>query len=198
MTIGIDTSALLSYYQLKAGIVPNLTGSGTGASASTPPAPTPPWNTTPTAAQTNALVTAALDGAQIINPNATKINVAGASPNYKNLFALYQGLSTLKDLAAQAAKPGESTGQLAQLQAAFANGLAQVQTYLGPRRSRDSRSPRAATRRSSRPARASSRKPTTTPPARFSPATRTRRSRRWKATSASPRRSPRAPASRWW
>jgi hypothetical protein len=132
MTIGIDTSALLSYYQLKAGIVPNLSGSGTGASGSTtPPVPTPPWNTTPTAAQTNALVTAALDGAQIINPNAAKINVAGASPNYKNLFALYQGLSTLKDLAAQAAKPGESTGQLAQLQSAFANGLAQVQTYLG-------------------------------------------------------------------
>lgn len=135
MTIGIDSSALLSYYQLKAGITSSTTSSsGTGAtglSSTTPAAPTPPWYSTPTAAQTSALVTAALDGASIINPNAAKINVANASPNYKNLFALYQGLSTLKDLATQAAQTGETSGQIAQLQTAFASGLAQVQSYLG-------------------------------------------------------------------
>ena len=132
MTIGIDSSALLSYYQLKAGITSSTSSStgATGLSSTTPAAPTPPWDSTPTAAQTSALVTAALDGAAFINPNAAKINVANASPNYKNLFALYQGLSTLKDLASQAAKPGETAGQVTQLQTAFANGLAQVQSYL--------------------------------------------------------------------
>jgi hypothetical protein len=133
MTIGIDTSALLSYYQLKAGINPNASSSTSGGASSistTPTAPTPPWNSTPTPAQVSAQVQAALNGASIINPNAAQINVANASPNYKNLFALYQGLSTLKDLAAQAAQTGETSGQIAQLQSAFSNGLAQVQSYL--------------------------------------------------------------------
>ena len=129
MSIGIDSNALLSYYQLKAGIGAGASASGSGPPAK--PAPSPPWYLTPTAAQVSALVTAALNGAPIINLNATKIDVAGASPNYKNLFALYQGLSTLKDLAAQAAKPGQSTGQVALLQKAFTNGLAQIQNYLG-------------------------------------------------------------------
>jgi hypothetical protein len=132
MTLGIDTSALLSYYQLKAGINPGASSAGgLGAGSTTVKSPTPPWVLTPTAAQTSALVTAALDGAQIINPNAIKLNVAEASPNYKNLFALYQGLATLKDLAAQAAKPGQTQAQLTQLQNAFSKGLEQVQAFLG-------------------------------------------------------------------
>jgi hypothetical protein len=131
MAIGIDTSALLSYYQLKAGVGGVSAAAGGSGGAPKKSAPTPPWVLTPTAAQTSALVTAALNGASIINPNAVRLNVAGANPNYKSLFALYQGLATLKDLAAQAAKPGQSTAQLAQLQKAFANGLAQVQAFLG-------------------------------------------------------------------
>jgi hypothetical protein len=133
MTIGIDSSVLLSYYQLKAGINPSAssTGGSSGLGSTTSVAPSAPWFSTPTAVQTSAAITAAIDGASIINPSAVKLNVQGASPNYKNLFALYQGLSTLKDLAAEAAKPGQSATQLAQLQKAFTSGLAQVQTYLG-------------------------------------------------------------------
>jgi len=131
MTIGIDSAALLSYYQLKAGVTGSTSSSsGTSLNSTAPAVPTPPWDSTPTTAQTNALITAALDGASIINPNAAKINVATANPNYKNLFALYQGLSTLKDLATQASATNESPTQLAQLQTAFSNGLSQVQAYL--------------------------------------------------------------------
>ncbi|HEX4181631.1 MAG TPA: hypothetical protein VHY34_00015 [Caulobacteraceae bacterium] len=130
MTLGISSSTLLSYYQLKAGVP--VTASNTASGSTTKTNPTPPWlsTSTPTSAQTNALVTAAIDGAQIINPGSVKLDVPGASANYKKLFALYQGLSTLKDIAAQAGQTGQSTGQLAQLQKAFASGLSQVQTYL--------------------------------------------------------------------
>jgi hypothetical protein len=138
MTVTFNTSALLSWYQAKAD-VPAGGSSSTTSSASTSKtkAPTPPWSTTPTAAQTNAKVQAALSGQSIINPSASKTTTSssGASttstnPNYNSLFTLYQGLSTLSDLATQAAVPNQSSFQLSQLQTAFSGGLAEVQNYL--------------------------------------------------------------------
>jgi hypothetical protein len=134
MTISIDASTLLSYYQIKAGITPTTSSttatSGASTSATTSTNPTAPWTKTPTAQQTNALVESVLSGQSIINPNAVKLSTPNASSNYKNLFALYQGLTALQDLANQAGGTGETSGQLAQLQQAFSNGLGQVQTYL--------------------------------------------------------------------
>lgn len=132
MTVTFDTNLLLNYYQVKAGLTPTTSGAtGSTTSATTSTNPTAPWTTAPTARQTNALVTAALSGQSIINPSTVKVSTPNASPNYKNLFALYQGLTALQDLANQAGAKGETTGQIAQLQQAFSNGLQQVQTYLG-------------------------------------------------------------------
>jgi hypothetical protein len=135
--ITISSSVLLGYYQAKAGVPltalsSSLTGS-TATSSSTTAAknPTPPWTTQPTARQTNALLQAAMSGAALFNPNAVKVGVPNASPNYKNLFALYQGVTALQDLANQAAATGETPIQIAQLQTAFAGGLAQLSTFLG-------------------------------------------------------------------
>lgn len=127
MTIGINTSALISYYQAKAGIPASSTSSSGTTSSST--APAPPWNTSPTPAQTSAQVQAALSGGSIIKPQTSQLS-GGGNANYNNLFALYQGLTTLQNLATQAAAPGQSTGQIDQLQSAFSRGLSQVQSFL--------------------------------------------------------------------
>jgi hypothetical protein len=135
MTISIDSSLLLNYYYTKAGVPLPSGNSTTSTTAGNSTNPTPPWSGNLTAQQTaqqsNSLVTALLGGQQLINPNAAKVSVAGASPNYKNLFALYQGLTALQDLATDAAASGVTQSQLNQYQAAFASGLQQVQTYLG-------------------------------------------------------------------
>ncbi|HEY3890055.1 MAG TPA: WD40 repeat domain-containing protein, partial [Caulobacteraceae bacterium] len=132
MTISIDSSLLLSYYDLKAGVPQSATGSGSAA-VSTSTAPTTPWAKAPTTAQTNSLVQSLLNGQSLINPGAAKLSVPAGTPNYtnyKNLFGLYQGLTALQDLATQAGASGTSAYQLNQLQIAFASGLKQVQTYL--------------------------------------------------------------------
>ena len=131
MTTGISSSALLSYYQTKAGISSTSSSSSSSStSSSSSSAPTAPWTTTQTARQTNSLVEAAMSGQSLFNPNAVKLSVPNASPNYKNLFALYQGVTALQDLANQAATNGQTASQLAQLQTAFSGGLGQLTTFL--------------------------------------------------------------------
>ena len=131
MTISIDSSLLLSYYDLKAGVPQSSTSGSSGVSA--PAAPTTPWAKAPTKAQTSSLVQSVLNGQSIINPNAAKLSVPAGTPNYtnyKNLFGLYQGLTALQDLATQASATGVSSFQLNQLQTAFSSGMKQVQSYL--------------------------------------------------------------------
>jgi len=136
MTTGITSSALLNYYQARAGVPLTSSSTSSGSSSSTSSTtgttnPTPPWATTPTARQTNSLLQTALAGGSLFNPNAAKVSVANASPNYKNLFALYQGVTALQDLTNQAATTGETSGQLTQLQTALSGGLTQLSTFLG-------------------------------------------------------------------
>jgi hypothetical protein len=134
MTTGITASALLSYYQsLTGGSSSSSSSSASSSSSSSSTSstnPTPPWKTTPTARQTNSLIQSALSGAALFDPKSINVGVANASPNYKNLFALYQGVTALQDLANQAGTDGETSGQVAQLQTAFSSGLGQLQTYL--------------------------------------------------------------------
>ncbi|HEX4199371.1 MAG TPA: hypothetical protein VHZ26_18195 [Caulobacteraceae bacterium] len=134
MTISIDSSLLLNYYDVKAGVPASTTsGSGATTTAASASTPTTPWAKAATTAQTNSLVQSVLNGQPLINPNAAKLSVPAGTPNYsnyKNLFGLYQGLTTLQDLASQANTTGISSYQLGQLQTAFTKGMQQVQTYL--------------------------------------------------------------------
>jgi hypothetical protein len=134
MTISIDSSLLLSYYDLKAGVPQTSTSSSSGSSTSTAASTqVTPWTSAPTAAQTNSLVQSVLNGQPFINPAAAKLSIPSTTPNYantKNLFALYQGLTTLQNLATQASATGVSSYQLGQLQTAFSSGMKQLQTYL--------------------------------------------------------------------
>ena len=131
------------------------TSSSGGASSTTTgtAAPTPPWavstsssssskssssSTAPTTAQTASLVNSLLAGGKLINPNSTKLTepagatqLSGSSTqNYKNLFALYQGLTGLEGIAQQASSTTPGPISNPQLQQAFAAGMQQLQSYL--------------------------------------------------------------------
>jgi len=129
MVISVDSNLLLAFYQGKAGLPATTTGNG--ATAAPKVAPTPPWNVTQTAKQASAAVTAALAGHKIVDESAAQLDLAGASADYKKLFALYQGLGTLTDLANQIKTKGLTAAEKTQLQKAFANGLAEISTYVG-------------------------------------------------------------------
>jgi hypothetical protein len=132
MVIAIDTSVLLGYYQAKAGLP--VTGV-TGSSAGTPKiAPTPPWNTNTTEQQASAKVTAALAGHKVIDEDSAKLDLPTASADYKKLFALYQGLGTLSDLANRLKAQGLTNGEKDQIRKVFANGMAEISSYLAAAR----------------------------------------------------------------
>ena len=101
-----STSALLSYFQNKEGITSSSSGLTAGA---TPP--TAPWSSSTGTPSVSAAVQNAVNGQQIVNPASAKLDApAGvSSQDYKNLFALYQGLNTLYDVASTAATAGTSS-----------------------------------------------------------------------------------------
>lgn len=147
----IDASLLTSWYNAKAGILDTSSNSG-GASASTtgaPQAPTPPWqvttststsktgsngssSTTPTASA--ALIASLANGGQLINPSAATLDAPGGdaktSQDYKSLFGLYQGLSSLQTLAQQLTAKNLGASETSQIDKALNNGLQQVQSFL--------------------------------------------------------------------
>ena len=129
MVIGIDSSILLGYYQAKAGI-PASSTSGSSSTAAPKVAPTAPWTTQETPQQASAAVTSALAGHKIVDESAAKLDLPGASADYKKLFALYQGLGTLSDMANQIKATGTSSIEKTQLQKAFTAGMAEVSSYV--------------------------------------------------------------------
>jgi hypothetical protein len=111
----------------------SLATGAAAASSATPPArvaPTPPWVHQETPAQAKANVQVALAGQPIVNEGAAQLDLAGASADYKKLFALYKALDTLSNIAAQAAGSKAPLDQK-QLSKAFNSGLTEVAKYLG-------------------------------------------------------------------
>lgn len=131
MSITIDASTLLSYYQAKSGATSSSSGASSSSVGAAQPAPTPPWRAGSAATQQSALVTSVLSGTRFINPSAAQLSVQGTnSPDYKNLFALYQGLSALQGVANAAAASNVSVGDLATYQSRFAAGMKEVDAFL--------------------------------------------------------------------
>lgn len=131
MSVTFDSSILLGYYQAKAGLLNTGTAAGGGASASTKKvAPTAPWNGTPkTPAETTALVKAAMSGHKFIDESAAQLDLPGASADYKKLFALYQGLSTLNGVAEQINGKNLTDFDKAKIKSVFAKGLDEITAY---------------------------------------------------------------------
>ena len=123
-----SAAALSSYYLAKEGL------SSSSSSSAAANAPAAPWNTGATPS-VSAAVQNAVDGQAFINPSAATLSAPGgsSSEDYKNLFALYQGLNTLADLAQTASASSSAsapTVSTSQLQTAFASGLNQVNAFL--------------------------------------------------------------------
>jgi len=126
-TNSADSHGIISM-DLSSLIAPSSSSSDS-STPSKPVAPTPPWNSSETADQSNSNVTAALSGQAIINEGAAQLDLPGASTDYRKLFTMYQGLSTLMDLA-NAASGGISPQYQAQLSKAFDSGLSQLSQYI--------------------------------------------------------------------
>jgi hypothetical protein len=132
MVTSIDSTLLLSYYNSKL-------GSGAGAGAAGPintnaagqrVAPTAPWSKLPTQKETSAAVASALAGHKLVDEHAAKLDLPGASTDYKKLFALYNGLETLGDLAAAVQQKNLNPIDKQRLQETFDSGLKEVQGYM--------------------------------------------------------------------
>lgn len=130
-TLGLDTSVLLSYYAARSGVGGTATAATGAAAAKTQP--TAPWQASTETATVSALTRSVLNGARFINPSAAKLDApasSASSSDYRNLFALYQGLSALSGLAGQASAKTVATSTLAGLQSRFAAGLGEVSDFL--------------------------------------------------------------------
>ncbi len=129
----ISASLLSSFYDVKYGLTSGASGSTSSSSTSALSNLVPPWQSTSTAPQQSALVSSVLKGAKFFNPSAAQLTapkVANAS-DYKNLFALYQGVNALQGLAAAAGGTTLTTAEQQQYSAAFTSGMTQLQTFLG-------------------------------------------------------------------
>jgi hypothetical protein len=131
VTITIDTSVLLGYYQSKygGGSLTTTAAPGSGSTAAAK-VPTAPWDTTSKAPRASDLVRQVLAGRKFVDPNAAQLDVKGASDDYRKLFALYQGLNALNGLAERADTKGVSSIELSQLNKSFAAGMTQVAAYM--------------------------------------------------------------------
>jgi len=121
--ITFDTSLLLGLY----GPTPAAAG---GAAARRKTDPTPPWDPKAAAPQASDLVKAALAGRRFIDPTGAKLDVPGASQDYRQLFALYQGLNALHGLAERMDAKGVDALERAQIQRRFASGLDEVGDFV--------------------------------------------------------------------
>jgi hypothetical protein len=134
MVTSLDSNLLLSIYNSRLPLAPGQFASATGTS-NAKVAPTAPWSKLPTpqqsAADASAAVKSALAGHKFVDENNAQLDLPNASQDYRKLFALYQGLATLGDLAAQAQKKGVTGIELKRLQETFAKGMKEVASYVG-------------------------------------------------------------------
>jgi hypothetical protein len=132
MVTPIDSNLLLGFFNARMGISSGGVGTsgGVGGVSTTKKyAPTAPWSSLATPANTSADVKAALAGRRFINETSAKLDLPGASDDYRKLFAMYQGLSVLAGLADQIQKKGLTSGEEDRIRATFARGLSEVFDY---------------------------------------------------------------------
>lgn len=129
MAVTFDTSSLLSYYQARQGQT-TTTPVGAGASGGAKKyAPTPPWSTTSGAARSSDLVKKAMAGSRFIDESAARLDLEGASADYKKLFAVYQGLNTLYGLGERLQGKGISTAEKSRVADIFTRGMTEIASY---------------------------------------------------------------------
>ena len=135
--ISLDTSILLSYYQARAGVGVATAGATRTDAATGKPigvggtaAPTAPWSSLSTAPKADELMKSVLAGRKFIDETQAKLDVKGASEDYRQLFTMYQGLALLESLAKKANDDKTSDAELKRIQTAFSRGMAEVSGYI--------------------------------------------------------------------
>jgi hypothetical protein len=135
MAITIDPSLLVSYYNAR---LPVAASQFASPSASAAPSATandaPPWEatTSPTQQAEDAQVLSTTDFIDTSKVGLTPGQGADAKTEQDNqkLFALYQAVNTLSNLASMSTRDGVTAGQQAGYNTRFQQGLAQIQSYL--------------------------------------------------------------------
>ncbi|RYG17164.1 MAG: transcriptional regulator, partial [Caulobacteraceae bacterium] len=125
----INNSYLLGLYGVTTDTSSSLIGASTAAKTKKTQ-PTAPWSSTATPPKASDMVRAALGGRRLIDEGAVSLDLAGASSDYRKMFALYQGLNTLSALADRAGVKGLSASEAALLSKRFGEGMAEMSTYL--------------------------------------------------------------------
>ena len=125
----INNSYLLGLYGASADTISAFANASSGTTTRKTQ-PTAPWVKDATASEASGIVRAALSGRRLINESAAQLDVAGASSDYRKLFALYQGLSSLSALASRADDRGVGTSEAALIRKRFDAGLTEVSDYL--------------------------------------------------------------------
>ncbi len=135
VTINFDPTALLNYYTARntAASVGTSTSKANSSTSSTAK-PTPPWGVGSIAAKPSDLAKNALNGGKLISTSAAKLSVQSSDPianaDYKQLFATYQGLTALEQLAEQAASPTIGAAELEKIKQTFASGIDEVTSHI--------------------------------------------------------------------
>ena len=134
MTVSFDPTLLTAWYGSQSQLANPTSKTAATTSPTKIAAPKPPWTSTTATPTLSTLTNSILGGQPLFNPALAKLSLTDASSttndNYKNLFALYQGLTSLQQLAADASSTTLTTGQASDINKAFTSGLKQLNTYL--------------------------------------------------------------------
>jgi hypothetical protein len=121
---GVSAELLSSWAAARAGV-----GADTTALTRDPKAPVAEVWTPGVSLSDQALAARALSGKAFFDPAAKLYTDLGASGDYRRLFALYTGVSTLKALAGRAVQSDLSGVERDQIGKQFSRGLAEMQAF---------------------------------------------------------------------
>ena len=123
----INNSYLLALYGQPTSAA---TWAPTAAAVAARKQPTAPWSSAAEAPAPNALVRSALAGRRILNEASASVDLKGASPDYRKLFALYQAVDTLAALADRAMQQRVPAAEMSLLQKRFSSGVREISEWL--------------------------------------------------------------------
>ncbi|HET9231855.1 MAG TPA: hypothetical protein VFO00_11250 [Vitreimonas sp.] len=131
---GISADLLVAAAKARAGIGVDLQ-----TATQDPNAPLAPVWTPGVSPSAEALIQRALSNKPFFDTGAKLYSDLGASGDYKRLFALYSGITTLQALAGRAEASELSKVQQAQTQAQFARGLSELEAFFAQQQFEDMR-----------------------------------------------------------
>ncbi|MGD9965663.1 MAG: hypothetical protein AB7T59_04030 [Hyphomonadaceae bacterium] len=131
---GLSSTLLTSWAAARAGV-----GVDVAAATQDPNAPVAPVWTPGVSPNAEALVQRALSNRAFFDINAKLYSDLGATGDYRRLFTLYSGLSTLNALAARAEDKSLSKAELAQTLSQFARGQSELEAFFAAQQFEDIR-----------------------------------------------------------